>query len=105
MRMRMVGHVAGMGEKRNAYSLLVGGTEGKRRLERPRHRWMDNVRMDLGEVGGDNVYWIGLAKDRNRWSTILDTVMKLLVLRDISNVLYSCTTVGFSRRSQVRELS
>jgi hypothetical protein len=49
-RMRWVGHVARMGEKRNTYRLLVGKPEGKRPLARPRHRWVDNTRMDLGEV-------------------------------------------------------
>jgi hypothetical protein len=49
-RMRWSGHVARMGEKRNAYRLLVGKPEGKMPLGRPRHRWVDNIRMDLGEV-------------------------------------------------------
>jgi hypothetical protein len=56
-------HVAQMGEKRNTYRLLVG----KRLLGRPRCRWVDNIRMDLGEVGWGDVDWIGLALDRNRW--------------------------------------
>jgi hypothetical protein len=51
MRMRWAGHVARMGEKRNAYRLLVGKPEGKRPLERPRRRWVNNIRMDLGGVG------------------------------------------------------
>jgi hypothetical protein len=55
-----------MGEKRNAYRLLVGKPEGKRPLGRPRRGWVDNIRMDLGEVGWDDVDWIGLTKDRNR---------------------------------------
>jgi hypothetical protein len=50
-RMRLAGHVARMGEKRNMYRLLVGKLEGKGLLGRPRHRWVDNIRMDLGEVG------------------------------------------------------
>jgi hypothetical protein len=66
-RMRCSGHVARMGEKWNAYRLLVGKPEGKRPLGRPRCRWVDNIRMDLGEVGWGYVDWIGLAKDRNRW--------------------------------------
>jgi hypothetical protein len=53
------------GEKRNAYRLLVGKPEGKRQLGRPRHRWVDNIRMDLGEMGWGDVDWIGLAQDRN----------------------------------------
>jgi hypothetical protein len=54
-----------MGEKRNAYRLLVGKPEGKRPLRRPRRRWVDNIRMDLGEVRWGDVDWIGLAKERN----------------------------------------
>jgi hypothetical protein len=50
-RMRWVGHVAYMGEKRGAYRILVGRPEGRRPLERPRHRWEDNIKMDLQEVG------------------------------------------------------
>jgi transcription termination factor 2 len=50
-RMRWAGHVARMGEKRSAYRLLVGELEGKRPLGKPRRRWMDNIRMDLGDVG------------------------------------------------------
>jgi hypothetical protein len=65
-RMRWAGHVARMGEKRNAYRLLVGKPEGKRPQGRPRHRWVNNIRMDLGEVGWSDVGWIGLAQDRNR---------------------------------------
>jgi hypothetical protein len=49
--MRWVGHVAQMGEKRNAYKLLLGRPEGKRPLERPRHWWVDNIKMDLLEIG------------------------------------------------------
>jgi hypothetical protein len=55
-----------MGEKRNAYRLLVGKPEGKRPLGRPRCRWVDNIRVDIGEVGWGDVDWIGLAQDRNR---------------------------------------
>jgi hypothetical protein len=61
-RMRQVGHVARMGEKRNACRLLVIKLEGKRTLGSPRHRWVDNSRMDLGEVGWGDVNWIGLAQ-------------------------------------------
>jgi hypothetical protein len=64
-RMRWAGHVARVWEKRNAYRLLVGKPVGTRPLGRPRRRWVDNIRMDLGEVGWGDVDWIGLAKDRN----------------------------------------
>jgi hypothetical protein len=57
-KMRWAGHVARMGEKRNAYRLLVGKPEGKRPLGRPRRRWVDNIRMDLGEVGWSDVDWM-----------------------------------------------
>jgi hypothetical protein len=56
-----------MGERRNAYRLLVGKPEGRRPLGRPRRRWSDNIRMDLVEVGLGDVDWIGLAQDRDRW--------------------------------------
>jgi hypothetical protein len=64
-RMRWVGQVARMGEKRNVYWLLVGKPEKKKPLGRPRRRWTDNIRMDFGEVGWGDVDWIGLAQDRN----------------------------------------
>jgi hypothetical protein len=64
--MRWAGHIERMGEKRNAYRLLVGKPERKRPLGRPRCRWVDNIRKDLEEVGWSDVDWIGLAKDRNR---------------------------------------
>jgi hypothetical protein len=51
----------------------VGRLEGKRPLERPRHRWVDNIRMDLGEVGWGYVGWIGLAQDRNRWRALANS--------------------------------
>jgi hypothetical protein len=63
------------GEKRNAYRLLVG----KRPLGRPRRRWVDNIRMDLREVGWGYVDWIGLAKDRNRWRAFVTSVLNLRV--------------------------
>jgi hypothetical protein len=59
-RMRWAGHVGRMGEKINAYRLFVGKPEGKRPLGRPRRRWVDNIRMDLVEVGRSDVDWIGL---------------------------------------------
>jgi hypothetical protein len=68
-----------MGEKRNAYRLLVRKPEEKRPLGRPRLRWVDKIRMDLGEVGWGDVDWIGLAQDRNRWRALVNSVLNLLV--------------------------
>jgi hypothetical protein len=68
-----------MGEKKNAYRLMVGKPEGKSLLRRPRLRWVDNVRMNLGEVGWGDVDWIGLAQDRNRWRALLNSVLNLRV--------------------------
>jgi hypothetical protein len=65
--------------KRNSYRLLVGTAEGKRPLGRPRHRLVDNIMMDLGEVGWGDVDWIGLAKDRNRWRALVNSVLNLRV--------------------------
>jgi hypothetical protein len=76
-KMRWAGHVARIEEKRNAYRLLVGKPEGKRPLGRPRCRWVDNIRKDLGEVGWGDVDWIGLAKDRNRWRALVNSVLNL----------------------------
>jgi hypothetical protein len=67
-----------MGEKRNVYRLLVGKPEGKRPLGRPRRRWIDNIEMDLLEIGL-NVDWIGLAQDRYRWRALVNSVMNLRV--------------------------
>jgi hypothetical protein len=78
-RMRWPGDVARMGEKRIAYRLLVGKPEGKRPLGRPRRRWVDNIRMDLGELGWSDVDWIGLAQDRNGWRAVVNSVLNLRV--------------------------
>jgi hypothetical protein len=68
-----------MGEKRNAYRLLVGKPEGRRPLGRPRRRWVDNIMMDLIEVGWGDVDWIGLAEDRDRWRALMNSVLSLRV--------------------------
>jgi hypothetical protein len=65
-RMRWAGHVARMGKTRNAYRILVGKPEGKRLLGRPRRRWVDNIRIDLREIGWDGMDWIDLAQDRDQ---------------------------------------
>jgi hypothetical protein len=77
--MRWAGHVVRMGEKRNGCRLLVGKPEGKRSLGRSRRRWVNNIRMDLGEMGWGDVDWIGLAKDRNRRRALVNSVLNLRV--------------------------
>jgi hypothetical protein len=68
-----------MGFKMNVYMFLVGKPEGKRPLERPRCRWVDTIRIDLGEIGRGGVDWIGLGQDRNRWRALVNAVMNLRV--------------------------
>jgi hypothetical protein len=78
-RMMWTGHVARKGKKRAAYNLLVGKPEGKRRLGRPRRRWVDNIKMDLAEIEFGGVDWIGLVQDRYRWGALVNSVMNLWV--------------------------
>ena len=78
-RMRRAGYVARMGEEREVYRVLVGKPEGKRPMGRPRRRWVDNIRMDLQEVGCGYMDWIGLAQDRDRWQKLVIAVMNLRV--------------------------
>jgi hypothetical protein len=68
-----------MGEKRNAYRILVGKPEGKRPLGRPRRRLVDNIRMDLGKIGWDGADWIDMAQDRDQWKALVNTVLNLRV--------------------------
>jgi hypothetical protein len=77
--MRWAGHVARMGEQRNAYRLLVGKPEARRPLGRPRRKWLDNIKMHLVEVGWGDVDWIGLAQDRDRWRALVTSVLNLRV--------------------------
>ena len=78
-RMRWAGHVARMSEERGMYRVLVGKPEGKRQLGRPRRRWVDNIGLDLQEVGCGYIDWIGLAQNRDRWRTLVSAVMNLRV--------------------------
>jgi hypothetical protein len=77
--MRWEGHAARMGEKRNTYRLLVGKTEGNKPLGKPKRRFVHNIRIELGEVGWVDVDWIGLAEDRNRWRTLLNSVLNFRI--------------------------
>ena len=83
---RLAGHVAHTGEGRGVRRVLVGKPEGKRPLGRPRHRWEDNIKMDLQEVGGGCKDCMELAQDRDRWRALVSTVMNLRVskIRGIS---------------------
>jgi hypothetical protein len=78
-RMRWAGHVVRMGEKRNAYRLLMVKPEGKRPLGRPRRMWVDNIKTDLLEIGWGDVDWIALAQDRDKWRALANAIMNLRV--------------------------
>jgi len=77
-RIRWAGYVARMGEGRGVHRVLVGKPEVKRPLGRPRHRWEDNITMDLREVGGGGD-WMALAQNRDRWRALVNTVMNFRV--------------------------
>jgi hypothetical protein len=76
-KMIWAGHVARVEEKKNAYRILVGKPEGKRPLGRPRHRCVDNVKIDLRETGWDDMDWINLVQDRDQWRALVNMVMNL----------------------------
>jgi hypothetical protein len=78
-RMRWAGHAARIGAMRNANRLLVGKSEGKRPLGRPRRRWMDNIKIDFGEVGCGGLDWIGLAQNSDKWRALVNAVMNFRV--------------------------
>jgi hypothetical protein len=71
-RMRWAGHVLRMGEKRKAFRILVGKSEGRRPLGRPRHRWVNNIKIDLREIESDGVDWVDLAQDRDQWMALVN---------------------------------
>jgi hypothetical protein len=78
-RMRLAGQIARMEENMNVYRLLVGKPEGKRPIGRPRHGWIDNINMDLLEIGLGGVNWIGLSQDRYMRRALVKAVMNLRV--------------------------
>jgi hypothetical protein len=78
-RMRWAGHVARMGEEKGANRVLVEKPDGRRPMGRPRCRWVDNISMDLQEVGCGYMDWIGLAQYRDRWRTLVSAVMNFRV--------------------------
>jgi hypothetical protein len=78
-KMRWAGHVTRMGDKRNAYRILMGKPEGRRSLGRPRRWWVNNIKIDFREIGWDDMDWIDLAQDRDQWRALVHTVMNLRV--------------------------
>jgi hypothetical protein len=100
-RIRWVEHVAQMGRRIGNACLLVGKPEGMRPLERQRLRWVDNIRMDLGEVGWGDADWIGLAKDRNRWRALVNSVLNLRVPRNAGKLSSGLTAGGLSGGTQL----
>jgi hypothetical protein len=89
------------GEKRNPCRILVGNPEGKRPLGRPRRRWVYNIKMDLREIGWDDMDWIDLAEDRDQWRAHMNTVMNLRVPQNAGKFLCGCTIGSFLRRAQL----
>jgi hypothetical protein len=75
----MAVHVPRIREEMNAYRILVGNTEGKRPLGRPRRRWVDSIKMDLREIEWDVMDWIDLGQDEDQWRDLVDMVMNLRV--------------------------
>jgi hypothetical protein len=92
-----------MGEKRNVYRLLAGKPEGKRPLGRSKRRWIDNIKMDLLEIGV--LDWIGLAQDRYRWRALVNSVMNLRVPYNAGNLPSGCTSCGLSRGTQLHRVN
>jgi hypothetical protein len=90
------------GEKRNAYRIFVGKSEGKKSLERPRHRWVDNIKMDPREIEWDGTDWI--AQDRNQWRALVNTVMNFRIPQNTGNFLSSFVISGFPRRARFHEV-
>jgi hypothetical protein len=78
-RMRWAEHIERTWKKINEYRLLVGKSEGKRKLERTRRRWVDNIKIDLGETEWGDVDWIGLFRDRDKWRALVNALMNLRV--------------------------
>jgi hypothetical protein len=94
------------GEMMNAYRILLRKRKGKRPLERPRRRWVDNIKMNLREIGWGGMNWSDLAQDMlDQWRVLVNTVKNLWVPSNVGKFLSSYTTGGFSRRVQIHEVS
>jgi hypothetical protein len=92
-----------MREKRNAYRILVRKPEGKKPIGRQRRKWVDNIKMDLREIGWDGMDWIELVQDRDQLRAPVNMVMKLRVPQNTGNFLSGCTIGNFTRRAQLRK--
>jgi hypothetical protein len=103
-RTRRAGHVARMGEGRGVHGILVGKSEGKRPLGRPRPRWEDNIKMDLQEVGGGCGDWMDLAQDRDMWRALVSTVRNLRVSKMRRIYSLAAEPISFSRRTLLHAL-
>jgi hypothetical protein len=91
-----------MEEKRNTYKILVENPEGKRPVGRPTRRWVNNIKMDLREIGWGGIHWVDLAQDMDQMRALVNMVMNLRVPLNAGKFLSSCTIGGFSRRAQLR---
>jgi hypothetical protein len=89
------------GEKRNAYRLLVGKPEGRRPLGIPRRRWVNNIKMDLGEVGWGDVDWMGMDQDMNSWRALVNSVLNLRAPRNAGKLPSVLTFGGLSSSAQL----
>jgi hypothetical protein len=78
----------------------VGKLEGKCPLGRPRHRWVDNIEVDLGEIGWGRMDWIGVAQDRDKWRALVKTVMNLWISYKPGKFLSGSSTGGLLRRDR-----
>jgi hypothetical protein len=104
-RMRLAGNVVRMSEKRTAYRLLVGKPEGKRPLGRPRRMWVDDIKMDLREIGWGGVDWIGLAQFGDKCRALVNSVMNLMVQQNAWKLSSIFTTGGPSSSAQLHRYS
>jgi hypothetical protein len=101
----MGGKCSTNGEKRNSFRLLVRNLEGKRPLERPKLVWVNNIKMDLGEIGLSGLGWIDLAQDKEQWTVLVNSVTNLRVPLNARKLLSSYSTVGLSSSTQFHRKS
>jgi hypothetical protein len=104
-RMSWARHVARTGEKRNAYRLIVGKQKGKRPLGRPRRRWVDNIKLDILEIGWGGVDWIGLAQGSDKWRALVNAVINLRVTYNAGKLWSGYIIGGLSSSSQFLRVS